>query len=442
MPGWLRSAGSGPLTSMRSNATSTAWIDSTTNEKEDKEKKMTDREQYTPGPASGAQVRKDGEKWTLILVRELRHSPEKVWQALTDPAHLREWAPFDADGSLATAGSTVKLTTVGAPTPQVSETTVTRADAPKVLEYNWGGYDMRWELEAAGGGTRLTLWTNIDRRFISMGAAGWHICFDVLDHLLGGTPIGRIVGPDAMKFGGWQRLNAEYAKQFGVETLPKWEVPMNWNSLDPADPPLGVHRLHGDRHRQLRRPGAGRWDASALGDLLAAAPARLAPVHRSVYVRAAVCRQVAQPGGEHEEVRREPRPVGIGAHLETNRRTRGLARGNPQQNAQAHQGSRPGRRRGVEVGQIDRPGIPVWSHDGIICTGESYKNAVKLTFAKGASLKDPARLFNSSLDGNVRRAIDIHEGEEVDASAFKALVRQAVALNRAGTSKTKKKTKS
>jgi hypothetical protein len=75
------------------------------------------------------------------------------------------------------------------------------------------------------------------------------------------------------------------------------------------------------------------------------------------------------------------------------------------------------------------PGVPVWSHDGIICTGESYKATVKLTFAKGASLKDPARLFNSSLDGNVRRAIDIHEGEEVDASAFKALIRAAVALN-------------
>jgi len=81
------------------------------------------------------------------------------------------------------------------------------------------------------------------------------------------------------------------------------------------------------------------------------------------------------------------------------------------------------------------PGTPVWSHDGIICTGESYKNAVKLTFARGASLKDPARLFNSSLDGNVRRAIDIHEGEEVDGSAFKALVRQAVALNSAGKKK-------
>ena len=176
---------------------------------------MTDREQYTPGPASGAQVRKDGEKWTLILVRELRHSPEKVWQALTDPAHLREWAPFVADGSLGTVGAAVNLTWVGAPKPV--ETTVRRADAPKVLEYS----DIRWELEAFGGGTRLTLWHNIDRRFISMGAAGWHICLDVLDHLLSGTPIGRIVGGEAMKFGGWQRLNAEYARQFGVET-PNW----------------------------------------------------------------------------------------------------------------------------------------------------------------------------------------------------------------------------
>src|SRR5215813_13709505 len=181
---------------------------------------MTDREQYTPGPASGAQVIKDGvekdkDKWTLILVREMRHSPEKVWQALTDPAHLREWAPFEADANLSTVG-TVKLTWVGAPTPQVSATRVTRADAPKVLEYD----DIRWELEAFGGGTRLTLWIDIDRRFISMGAAGWHICFDVLDHLLSGTPIGRIVGGESMKFG-WPRLNAEYAKQFGIER-PNW----------------------------------------------------------------------------------------------------------------------------------------------------------------------------------------------------------------------------
>jgi uncharacterized protein YndB with AHSA1/START domain len=177
---------------------------------------MTDRERYEPGPARGAQIRKEGEKWTLILVRELRHPPEKVWQALTDPAHLREWAPFDADRSLGSVG-TVKLTLVREPTPLVSETTVRRADAPKVLEYNWGGNDLRWELEPLGGGTRLTLWHNIDRRYIAMGAAGWHICFDVLDRLLSGTPIGRIVAGEAMKFG-WPRLNSEYAQQFGIET--------------------------------------------------------------------------------------------------------------------------------------------------------------------------------------------------------------------------------
>jgi len=177
---------------------------------------MTDHEQYAPGPASGAQVRKGGEKWTLILARELRHSPEKVWQALTDPAHLREWAPFEVDGSLGAVG-TVKLTWMGTSTPL--ETKVTRADAPKALEYN----DTRWELEALGGGTRLTLWHNIDRRFIAWGAAGWHICFDVLDRLLSGTAIGRTVGVDAMKFAGWQRLVAEYAKQFGIEP-PKWRT--------------------------------------------------------------------------------------------------------------------------------------------------------------------------------------------------------------------------
>jgi hypothetical protein len=88
-----------------------------------------------------------------------------------------------------------------------------------------------------------------------------------------------------------------------------------------------------------------------------------------------------------------------------------------------------------------KPGTPVWSHDGIICTGETYKDKVKLTFAKGASLKDPAGLFNASLDGNTRRAIDLHEGEDVDSSAFKALVRQAVALNSAGKSKPPKLSK-
>src|SRR5258708_11581456 len=99
------------------------------------------------------------------------------------------------------------------------ETRSTGSGAARVIEYN----DTPWELEAFGGGTRLTLWTTIDRRFISMGAAGWHISFDVLDRLLSGTPIGRITDGEAVKFG-WQRLNEEYAKQFGIET-PNWRPP-------------------------------------------------------------------------------------------------------------------------------------------------------------------------------------------------------------------------
>ena len=168
---------------------------------------------YTPGAATGASIRKDGDRWTLVLVRDLRHPPETVWNALTDPAELREWAPFDADRNLGATG-TAKLTTVGAPQLHVTETEIRRADAPRLLELTWGGQELRWELEPIAGGTRLTLWHNIDRRFIAMGAAGWHICFDVLARKLDGEPIGRTVGPAAMQVEGWQRLHGEYIRQF------------------------------------------------------------------------------------------------------------------------------------------------------------------------------------------------------------------------------------
>jgi uncharacterized protein YndB with AHSA1/START domain len=174
---------------------------------------MNNPASYEPGPAAGAKVNKDGDRWTLILVRQLRHQPTMVWQALTDPTQLSQWAPFDADHSLAAVGP-VKLSTVGTPTPQIDDSTVKRAEPPKLLEYSWGGNDLRWELEPFDGGTRLTLWHNIDRRFIAWGAAGWHVCFDVLDRLIAGEPIGRIVGADAMQSAGWQRLTTEYAKQF------------------------------------------------------------------------------------------------------------------------------------------------------------------------------------------------------------------------------------
>jgi hypothetical protein len=170
---------------------------------------MTYREQYVPGPASGAHVQKGGERWTLILVRDLHHSAAMVWQALIDPVQLREWAPFEVDGDLSMVGGTVRLTWAG--TGQVSEAKVTQSHPPHVLEFG----DIRWELEPIGRATRITLWHNIDRRFVAWGAAGWHICFDVLDNLLQGTPIGRIAGRDAMNFG-WQRLVSEYAQQFGA----------------------------------------------------------------------------------------------------------------------------------------------------------------------------------------------------------------------------------
>jgi uncharacterized protein YndB with AHSA1/START domain len=177
---------------------------------------MNSQDKYVPTTAATkAKVEKDGEQWTLVLVRELRHSPAKVWAALTDPAQISEWAPFEADRSLAEAGP-AKLTTVGTPTPQVAEVNVKRAEREKLLEFNWGG-NLRWELEPAGSGTRLTLWHNIDRRFIAWGAAGWHVCFDVLERLLDGAPIGRIAGPETMKLPAWQELTSQYGKQFGAE---------------------------------------------------------------------------------------------------------------------------------------------------------------------------------------------------------------------------------
>lgn len=177
---------------------------------------MASRAEYMPGPAFGARVEKDGEKWTLVLVRELRHPPARVWEALTDPEHLRQWAPFDADRNLNNEGATVELTWTG--TARTSEARVTRAQPPALLEFG----DMRWELEPLGQdggnpGTRLTLWHAITQRYVTWGASGWHICFDVLDRVMAGAPIGRIAGGDAMQFG-FTRLVEEYAKEFGLET--------------------------------------------------------------------------------------------------------------------------------------------------------------------------------------------------------------------------------
>ena len=174
------------------------------------------KSRFEPGPADATLGNKEGDLWTFVLAREFRQPPEMVWRALTDPTQLRQWAPFDADGNLGVAGSTVTLTTVGAPTPHSAATTVSRAEFPHVLVFKWGDNEIRWELEDYNGGTRLKLWASIDRRFIAMGAAGWHICLHVLDRYLINEPVGRMVGMGMLNDAQWQRLNAEYSARFST----------------------------------------------------------------------------------------------------------------------------------------------------------------------------------------------------------------------------------
>ena len=172
---------------------------------------MLDHAQYIPGPASGAQVRKGR--------REVdAHSRQR-----TAPLAGKSLAGADRSGATARVGALRRRWESGCGwkhgeahlggNRRGDRNPVTQADAPEILEFG----DIRWELEPLGSGTRLTLWHKIDRRFISWGAAGWHISFDVLDRLLDGTPIGRMAGGDA-----WQRLTGEYAKQFGLEA-PNWQ---------------------------------------------------------------------------------------------------------------------------------------------------------------------------------------------------------------------------
>jgi uncharacterized protein YndB with AHSA1/START domain len=160
-------------------------------------------------------VREVEGKWTLVFVRELKHPPHKVWTALTNPNSLREWAPFDPDRNLGSTGP-AQLTMAG-PEPEQLASVVRRADEPVLLEYTWGGDVLRWQLEEIATGTRLTLYHTLeDRSWLSKVTAGWHICIDVLERVLDGRPVGRVVGDDARRVG-WERLNADYAAQFGVE---------------------------------------------------------------------------------------------------------------------------------------------------------------------------------------------------------------------------------
>jgi uncharacterized protein YndB with AHSA1/START domain len=169
---------------------------------------------FDPGPLDDVTLAAEGEQWTLIFLRELRQAPAVVWTALTDPAELDQWAPFSATADLGRPGTTT-LTMVDGPDRVDLPATVLRAEPPTLLEYTWGDDRLRWELEPAGAGTRLTLRHTLAKPDMdAMVAAGWHLCLLVLRRLLDGNPIGVIRGRDAMAYG-WESLRDGYASKLG-----------------------------------------------------------------------------------------------------------------------------------------------------------------------------------------------------------------------------------
>jgi uncharacterized protein YndB with AHSA1/START domain len=169
------------------------------------------------GPVGNATVIPDGDAWTLIFVRELKHPPAVVWQALTDPAEIDRWAPFAADRDLAATGHAT-LTMIDRDTRLALPAEVLQAVPPRLLEYSWGEDRLRWELEAHGRGTTLTLRHTLAKPDMdAMVAAGWHLCLVVLDRMLGGDPVGPIRGRDAMAHG-FEDLRDAYAEKFRNRT--------------------------------------------------------------------------------------------------------------------------------------------------------------------------------------------------------------------------------
>ena len=164
---------------------------------------------YTPGPRATVHDDVVDGQHTLVFVRDFRHPVERVWAALTDPAHLNDWAPFTAERDLAKPGDTT-LTMLDGEEAVELPCVVTRAEAPTLLEYTWGTDHLRWELSPTDDGTRLTLRHRVQGpEWVPMVAAGWHICLDVADRLLGGERIGAIRGKEALEYG-WNELNDAY----------------------------------------------------------------------------------------------------------------------------------------------------------------------------------------------------------------------------------------
>ena len=173
------------------------------------------RETFQPSAPGAVEYRADGDRWTLTYVRVLRHPPERVWDALTEPGQVAEWAPYTTDRDLGRTGDAT-LTMIDGEVAQELSAHVTRAERPRLLEYSWGDDLLRWELAPEGAGTRLTLrHTLADRDWLPKVAAGWHLCLDVAERLLDGQPVGPIRGRDAMNHG-WQQLHDAYAERLGV----------------------------------------------------------------------------------------------------------------------------------------------------------------------------------------------------------------------------------
>ena len=167
---------------------------------------------FDPGPLQEVAAEQDGQRWTLVFVRDLAHPPAQVWAALTDPDQLSGWSPFLADRDLSALGPAT-LTMVDRDTSVPLAADVIRAEPPTLLEYTWGEDVLRWQLTATGTGTRLTLrHTVAGRDWLPKAAAGWHLCLAVADRMLSGEPIPAIRGQDALDYG-WQELHDAYAKE-------------------------------------------------------------------------------------------------------------------------------------------------------------------------------------------------------------------------------------
>jgi uncharacterized protein YndB with AHSA1/START domain len=174
-----------------------------------------DRNSFEHSPLAAVDAEFGAERWTLVFIRDLRHPPEKVWAALTEPGQLSEWAPFTTDRDLSSVGEAT-LTMIDGETAVDLGASVRRAERPTLLEYTWGKDLLRWDLEPIEIGTRLTLRHVVeDQDWLAQVAAGWHLCLDVAERLLDGQPIGPIRGADAMNFG-WERLRAAYAEKLGT----------------------------------------------------------------------------------------------------------------------------------------------------------------------------------------------------------------------------------